>query len=539
MITAEFDRQAALVARLRASHDDHEHDGIPFRGADFDPSPETAVFTVFFFAYCAVVGNDWQAYQRKGQSLLNSSADEAPSEAVFSNHSGRSKSSVVDTADDAEHVMEDEKKSDNDAFLLCDRDTLSGIIVSVPEMALNACDLCGIELSEKESLFMYSDKSEGHDLTSVANGPNLFEMDNDLLAEYEEAREIASAQLDLAFEALSTLASRGLPTDPDAFKSLMEACGRCGNTNRAIQLIRIMKRDGFVADSEIYSCFLSSFAQVETAAAKPMLEAASLSDSSRRSTDAYSAFLRKKLLQSRAANQNHSLRGSNTSVMHYDDDLSTMLSDSSISNASINIDSSLMSDIYNAVFTAKPKQRRKKKKRTPSIIQNRSAMPLTDGLAMQYALGESLLAYLKPDLVVDTSRNSCPQCSSTLTEDDIVAGWKPCEFQDFTSQCPQCKHLFIPHFTVTSSKPDFMGTQGKGTPLYCEFLSPWVLRKELEFVIHGTRGVEEMLDPEWRRGTDIRATLWWNLIVHFRRYHLPVAFLLQGSFHNRLINPTP
>jgi pentatricopeptide repeat protein len=430
-------------------------------------------------------------------------------------------------------------ENDFDAFLLCEPDAISGMILRVPEMALNACDLCpGGGLSEKELYTLYCDDPGSRSASVVPNGPNLLGMNDDLLAEYDEAKEIAAAQLELAFEALSTMASRGLSADPDAFVSLMEACGRCGNTDRALQLIRIMKRDGFVADSEIYSCFLNSFAHVENATAKPKLETIQ-PEASKRNTDAYSALLEKKLQLSKAANGHSNPPGTWSASTRRDDDISDVLSDSSVSDTGLNLDSFVLTDIYKAVFTGETRQRRKKTKRGSRIIPGRPALSMTEGLTIQFVLGESLLTYLNPDLVIDTSRNSCPHCSSTLRIDDVVSGWKPCDFQDLTSGCPQCKHRFVPHFTVTSTARDFAGTQGKGTPLYCEFLSPWVLRKELEFVIHGNGGVEEMLKPEWRSGTDIRATLWWNLIVHFRRCNLPVAFLLQGSFHNRLINPTP
>ncbi len=78
-----------------------------------------------------------------------------------------------------------------------------------------------------------------------------------------------------------------------------------------------------------------------------------------------------------------------------------------------------------------------------------------------------------------------------------------------------------------------------GTPLYCEFLSPWVLRKELGHIIGDCNDIEQLLEPKWRNGRDIRATIWWNLIALFKRYELPFGFLLQGSFQNRLINPAP
>ena len=164
-------------------------------------------------------------------------------------------------------------------------------------------------------------------------------------------------------------------------------------------------------------------------------------------------------------------------------------------------------------------------------------MPVTDMLERQVILGESLLSYVYPDLNIETSKDPCPHCSYVLSENDVVNGWTSCAFQDYTTRCPQCAHRFVPQFIVSSTSSNFEGSQGPETPLYCEFLSPWVVRKELNSVIKGNVGIDGMLKPEWREGNGLSATLFWNIVVLFRRYRLPCAFLLQGNFQNRLILP--
>ena len=124
-------------------------------------------------------------------------------------------------------------------------------------------------------------------------------------------------------------------------------------------------------------------------------------------------------------------------------------------------------------------------------------------------------------------------------EEDIVNGWKQCDFEDFTTACPLCSHRFVPRFKVSCDSSTFEGSQGPGTPLYCEFLSPWALRKELGYIIGNSKSLHQILDPSWRSGNDVRATIWWNLIAMFKRHQLPFSFLLQGSFRNRLIHPVP
>lgn len=179
------------------------------------------------------------------------------------------------------------------------------------------------------------------------------------------------------------------------------------------------------------------------------------------------------------------------------------------------------------------KRRRRKRKRKISKGQKMTGM-----VATQLELGEMVLDYLYPDLDIDANKQSCPHCSYTLSEDEVVQGWTPCSFEDFTTSCPKCGHRFVPHFSVSCSGPAFKGSQGPGTALFCEFLSPWVLRKAIHHVIKGEGGgIQAMLDTGWRDGTDMRATLYWNLIVLFRRYNLPFMFLLQGSVGGRMILP--
>lgn len=70
---------------------------------------------------------------------------------------------------------------------------------------------------------------------------------------------------------------------------------------------------------------------------------------------------------------------------------------------------------------------------------------------------------------------------------------------------------------------------GPGSPLWCEYLSPWVLRKEIQNIIV-TDGIETLIAPEFRTASPASATIFWNLVLwlHYS-YALPVQFLLQES----------
>lgn len=97
------------------------------------------------------------------------------------------------------------------------------------------------------------------------------------------------------------------------------------------------------------------------------------------------------------------------------------------------------------------------------------------------------------------------------------------------------------------------GHDVQGEPLWCEYLPPWVLRKEFETVL-AAFGVHYLCSPRFRLGLGPEApdgtaaagagsspsgqgsaarpadrTIFWNLILHFRELSLPIAFLLADE----------
>jgi hypothetical protein len=161
---------------------------------------------------------------------------------------------------------------------------------------------------------------------------------------------------------------------------------------------------------------------------------------------------------------------------------------------------------------------------------------VTDQVLRQIVLGENLLEVVYPDISIDTDNEFCPRCNYYLSDDDVVAGWDAGNSQEYKTECPNCLTKFVPHFCVQSTLPSFVGSRGPSSALFCERLSPWVLKKELRSVLSG--GIEDLLSPEWREESK-NAVLWWNLILSFMRYRFPFTFLLQGSFSSSLIAPTP
>ena len=545
IITAEFDRQSDLVARLRAYHPDADHEGgktmMNFYGGDFDPSPEVATFTVFFFTYSAVIGREWQEYRKKRDEMEPVSP--APAEDI-----------EIEIRQDGTEIESPREVTER---AIVEEEEAGSLIGAILDCSSSDCDPCpqngsNAQMFQDTFLAQFSGSQVMLSRSTTPSKPQMSLLDfDDALAEYEETREVTAAQLDLAFSVLATMNLRDLPTDPDAFKSLMEACGRCGDTDRALQLMETMKKEGFVTDGELYSSLMQAFAQGDGSCLPSPTHSreSDLKASGHSHLDAYTSFLKKKLHCANRPVDTSSRAGTLSSSEHDDSDVFSALSSESESDQN---GTSFLSDFLYTTLWGSPKsdrrkvqnslsKRRRRRRSSFSSLTTSRIEPkaVTDCVQMQNVLGESLLEFLYPGLRIDANSDSCPQCSKQLTDYDIVQGWVPCQFEDFTTACPQCKHRFVPRFSVKCAAPTFEGSQGKSTPLYCELLSPWVLRKELENIVHGSDGIEGMLNPEWRSGTDIRATLWWNLIVSFNRYRLPVSFLLQGSFQNRLINPTP
>jgi len=489
IIAAEFDRRAYVAQRLRKNHYDDSLDN-DFEAGDCYPSLSVGTFTVYLLIYCDVVG-------RELENARNKMKKDSDQNSILLNI-GMTES---DTKQETRHGL-------------------------IPDRSLSLCSSS-------------SDCHDGDEEKQSPKGLNTQSMENLSLEEKEplcldEAKIVATAQLDLAFSVLRTMSLRKLPIDSDGYRFMMEACGRCGNSQRASQLLRLMRGNGFAVDSEIYSKFVLAFTVSNelfpTDPSKSPLEKTPqvvMDDDVHETLAARSKkpptglFSKKKMLYRKGLSSLHS---SDLSSLNG----SSQESWSATGSTSLSTSSSL---------TGRSGRLTKGRIKKIRKLKKREDLQITGQIEKHISIGDSLLDFLYEDLELDTA-DACAKCSYVMSEDQIMLGWKLCSFSDYTTQCPQCKHRFVPRFTVMSSSDSFIGSQGLGTPLYCEFLSPWVLQKELHAVIN-TEEVGSIMKSEWRNGTDINATLWWNLIVAFRRHKLPITFLLQGSFKNQLIMPMP
>jgi len=359
----------------------------------------------------------------------------------------------------------------------------------------------------------------------------------------EEARSVASAQLSLAFEALHMMRKRKLVPDSASYQCLIDACGRCGDANRATQLMGLMHEDGLVADSVMYSCLLNAFS-VDNAVAARTTNSSSQSSLlqpvwtngkavANKSID-WNTLRKKSMTQSMQQPQLKMTYSTIADVLNISKNVSDSVTDSMSVNSAFS--SSTTAGISLAEFFRNPSPRSRAKNKLKAEAKS---LLVTDAILRQLQLGEIYLEDLYPDLSINVHGEACPGCSKSMSVQDIKDGWTPGDSQDYTTKCSRCGRRFVPRFSVRSSSVKFVGSRGPLSELYCEFLSPWVLKKEVKTVMNTKHGIDVILRPEWRQGDGHNATLWWNLVVSFLLSRLPITFLLQGSVKTRLITPMP
>jgi hypothetical protein len=367
----------------------------------------------------------------------------------------------------------------------------------------------------------------------AANVKKLTDMDDDM----EAARHIAKAQIDLGYHTLSLMRSRKLPPEPVAYKLLIQACGRCRVTHRASGLMEMLARDGLATNSEIYTSLITAFSNDDGQPSSLALynlqdgdNMSSLSASERGTSVTGSTQLLTRGMSSTHSEHSLDLISEGTPT-----DTGSTATGSSGSGKK-----GRLGKLSAGKNMLKGMGKSKRKMGTPTNMSmtRKNALGVTAAIAKQIELGESLLESLYPSVEID-AENVCPKCASVLDEDDICHGWAPMSSNEYQTECPSCHAKFVPKFSVSCKSPTFEGSRGKGTPLYCDHLSPWVLLREIRGVIAATGGIDGILDEKFRTGPDISATLWWNMVVTFKRYRLPYIFLLQGSFQNQLILPSP
>lgn len=570
IINAEFDRQEELAARLRSNKEGVANEKEEF--IDADPSPKVASYTLFFLLYAPTAGLEFCKFAEEKENLNSIISKDEDDDSIELSIKSTEKSwnsqsapqnecrlpmNNADTSKLDDIVLEmndngelhgsissiDSIKIDDENYVENNEDNRNRSVVSVfingsindsVEVSFQSeteakvgsrCDLCNeggddefdLKISEKTPKSSNIKSNSMHSNVSpspIKNFSSSMIKSAINYTEREEARDVAIAQLDLAFDILAVMCKQNIPAEPDVYKALIEASGRCGDTSRATELMTKLNEEGIVPDTVLQNFFLKAFSMQNFTGLNYLTYAPSPAETMKRLGYIANMSLSKDSLTKKSDTPNKR---------------NNLISQAS----SLVINDFIYAWVDYGTSASKYSEKQKEDNRKKTYYA-------TESIATQLLVGQSNLEQLYPNLKIETSIDTCPHCAlASLSEHDIVMGWNPCNVQDYTVACPQCTKRFVPHFSVECKSPTFMGSQGKNTPLYCEFLSPWVLRKELESILSTPDGIENMLKPKWRRNADINATIWWNLILTFSRYRLPITFLLQGSVQNRLIAPSP
>eukprot|EP01028_Stygiella_incarcerata_P010470 TRINITY_DN5433_c0_g1_i2.p1 TRINITY_DN5433_c0_g1~~TRINITY_DN5433_c0_g1_i2.p1 ORF type:complete len:1189 (-),score=357.81 TRINITY_DN5433_c0_g1_i2:45-3611(-) len=117
-----------------------------------------------------------------------------------------------------------------------------------------------------------------------------------------------------------------------------------------------------------------------------------------------------------------------------------------------------------------------------------------------------------------------PECKHRLSNLEVRRGWATTK-HDYRTTCPQCGYKFVARFHVFArSSHRHAMSFSQCNPLRkdvitCEYLSPLVTRKEVRNLLESDVACDTKLFMD-------HATIFWNLVVHFRPLEIPLSFLL-------------
>jgi dDENN domain len=167
-----------------------------------------------------------------------------------------------------------------------------------------------------------------------------------------------------------------------------------------------------------------------------------------------------------------------------------------------------------------------------SKIDRTNVYSVSSRLIRHMINAENLLGNLFPDLEIDFNHPcgaSCPnpKCCKSQSIAHIFGGFSR-DPNAYTSKCYSCGHLYVPRFTVQCSSLLWEGSEkiGPGSILWCEFLSPWVLRKEVLIMLFDG-GVKELIPTSGLKNLSFRnPVVFWNMVISFRLLGLPYSRIL-------------
>ncbi|CAG0919302.1 unnamed protein product, partial [Notodromas monacha] len=167
---------------------------------------------------------------------------------------------------------------------------------------------------------------------------------------------------------------------------------------------------------------------------------------------------------------------------------------------------------------------------SPGVDPFMKSSPFAGMLARHLATGPVALA------IRMYSCGTCHGCKAMMYDEEIMSGWSPEDSNlntRFVFLCSHCGHSEVPQLTVmirdfrtralpedSESVPNTEEEKYEGLavdPVVVPYLSPLVLRKQLEFVLE-SEGDSCLLEPAF---VDQHSIIYWNMVWYFLRIHAP------------------
>ncbi|CAM9142204.1 unnamed protein product [Chrysoparadoxa australica] len=350
---------------------------------------------------------------------------------------------------------------------------------------------------------------------------------NQALPDWDSPEEKAYARnqmLCLAFELLDIM-GQGLEVEELVYRTLIGACGRCGNSERAMEVVEHMMTAGIVPDAMMQHCLLEAYAmdqnwhagnpfelldwsKLKARDKKEKGRGHALDDEDRKEDRFTLKRFMKKFDKDSSQGQG---QGQSTQGHEGEKDTGGAAGAGQGEGNGSGTGPNVMHRMINSLSRANNGGAAALTNGRPGSPQLSCRLddvgPLSKGTSLhmlrQIALGHLLLTHLFEGIVLDTESETCPACHRQLTSKEVQQGWEP-DPNIYTTTCPgkvngdqPCGRKFVARFSVFSTQEGWEGSTGVGTTLYPEYLPPWVLRKEVHNIIM-SYGIEYLCSDEFR-----------------------------------------
>jgi hypothetical protein len=369
--------------------------------------------------------------------------------------------------------------------------------------------------------------SEGNSKTY--NNDSVFKLDAlmsaSALSNAEKNREAAVLGLKIALETLNCLGKLDECPDDLVYRSLADTCAACGFSSEVVDLLVHMNDEGLLPDNmmlnDVARAFANDNSQESNHSNGKRFDPADVwTIQDWKTIQKGNGSLYRRKLNSTSTSKKETPSSSGWETLLFGPDTSIENSPSKKTPAR---DPSTPAKLAPGFF--------------PNLewshLGGQKIFAASAKLKRHMAVCEGMLHSNFPDLSINLCHQFgtvCPAAKCTLkrplTISEIYHGFEPPDANKYTTRCFECGIEFVPRFCVDCSSPDWQGSEGPGTTLWCELLSPWTLRKEVLQILCQD-GADFLVSKSFRNSSSQHAVIFWNIIIAFRLCGLPYSFLLS------------